>query len=316
MPDNNAYTSGIAMVKIDGSKVRRLRETRELTQLYVATVVGVTTDTISRWENRRYPTIKKENAVKLAEALEVTLEEILEPPETDSTADQERQQREDEENIKQGLRRFSDKKHLLLLCLAIFAGAAILAGWWYTITQEVNVTARRILPPHVTPGQPFPVIIEVTAKSGNSFSLILKESVPPGCVILQGVPPFTAADSETGSLKWIWKVQGNKTLFAYMTKTDPKIDAEAHLEFSGSLTLRKGQGLIKQIKGDEFIEPANFHWADTNKDSRINDDEILIFYDMLSSIEGFDFGQDKIEEIWASSGYRWDEIQQQYIVLP
>ncbi|MGW8161763.1 MAG: helix-turn-helix domain-containing protein, partial [Desulfobulbales bacterium] len=65
------------MVKIDGSRVRRLRESKGLTQLYIATVVGVTTDTISRWENRRYPAIKEENALKLAEALEVSLEEFL-----------------------------------------------------------------------------------------------------------------------------------------------------------------------------------------------------------------------------------------------
>ena len=49
---------GIQMVKIDGARVRRLREQKGLTQLYVATAVQVTTDTISRWENKRYPSIK------------------------------------------------------------------------------------------------------------------------------------------------------------------------------------------------------------------------------------------------------------------
>ncbi|MBW2329248.1 MAG: helix-turn-helix transcriptional regulator [Deltaproteobacteria bacterium] len=46
------------MIRIDGAKVRQLREDRGLTQLYMATAVEVTTDTISRWENRRYPTIR------------------------------------------------------------------------------------------------------------------------------------------------------------------------------------------------------------------------------------------------------------------
>ena len=68
------------MVKIDGSRVRNLRESKGLTQLYIATVVGVTTDTISRWENNRYPTIRRENALKLAEALEVPLDDILLKP--------------------------------------------------------------------------------------------------------------------------------------------------------------------------------------------------------------------------------------------
>ena len=65
------------MVKIDGSRVRALREQKGLTQLYIATAVDVTTDTVSRWENKRYPTIKKENALKLADALEVDLGALL-----------------------------------------------------------------------------------------------------------------------------------------------------------------------------------------------------------------------------------------------
>ena len=64
-------------VCLDGAAVRRVREEKKLTQLYVAKVVGVTTDTISRWENNRYPSIKRENALRLAEALEVPVEEIL-----------------------------------------------------------------------------------------------------------------------------------------------------------------------------------------------------------------------------------------------
>jgi len=60
-------------VCVDAAVVKRIRESRRLTQLYVSKVVGVTTDTISRWENNRYPTIRRENALKLAEALEVPL---------------------------------------------------------------------------------------------------------------------------------------------------------------------------------------------------------------------------------------------------
>src|SRR6266702_3178773 len=67
----------LASVAIDGAAIKTIRETKKLTQLYVASVVGVTTDTISRWENNRYPTIKRENAEKLAGALEVELADIL-----------------------------------------------------------------------------------------------------------------------------------------------------------------------------------------------------------------------------------------------
>ena len=69
---------GPQIALINGTKIRKIREEKGLTQLYLSEVVGVTTDTISRWENRRYPTIKMENAIRLAQALEVSLEEILE----------------------------------------------------------------------------------------------------------------------------------------------------------------------------------------------------------------------------------------------
>jgi len=64
-------------VAIDGNVIRRIREEKRLTQLYVAKVVGVTTDTVSRWENNSYPTIKWDNALKLAEGMEVDFTEIL-----------------------------------------------------------------------------------------------------------------------------------------------------------------------------------------------------------------------------------------------
>ncbi|RMF44936.1 MAG: XRE family transcriptional regulator, partial [Deltaproteobacteria bacterium] len=64
-------------VSIDGRVIRQIREDKKLTQLYVAKVVGVTTDTISRWENNRYPSIKRDNALLLSEALEVPVETLL-----------------------------------------------------------------------------------------------------------------------------------------------------------------------------------------------------------------------------------------------
>ncbi len=75
---DNSFAGPMSMVKIDGAKIKQLREQQGLTQLYLATAVEVTTDTISRWENRRYPSIKRDNGLKLAEALNVPLEDILE----------------------------------------------------------------------------------------------------------------------------------------------------------------------------------------------------------------------------------------------
>ena len=66
-----------AKVQLDGSAIRRIREEQKLTQYYIAKVVGVTTDTVSRWENNRYPSVRRDNAILLAEALEVPVENIL-----------------------------------------------------------------------------------------------------------------------------------------------------------------------------------------------------------------------------------------------
>src|SRR5512138_2808817 len=69
-------------LRLHGDVIRQLRESRGLTQLYVAEVVGVTVDTVSRWENNRTSTVKRDNAQALARALEVELDDILrdEPP--------------------------------------------------------------------------------------------------------------------------------------------------------------------------------------------------------------------------------------------
>jgi len=63
-------------VAIDGTKAKNIREAKKFTQLYVANVVGVTTDTISRWENNRYPSIRRDNAEKLVAAGRVAGQEI------------------------------------------------------------------------------------------------------------------------------------------------------------------------------------------------------------------------------------------------
>ena len=64
-------------VRVNGDEVRHIRETKALTQLYVAEGVGVSVDTVSRWENNRTQAVRRDNAAALAQALEVPLAEIL-----------------------------------------------------------------------------------------------------------------------------------------------------------------------------------------------------------------------------------------------
>lgn len=59
-----------------GERLKKRREELELTQEYVAEVLGVSRQTISNWENSRsYPDI--ERIVKLSDIYELSLDELL-----------------------------------------------------------------------------------------------------------------------------------------------------------------------------------------------------------------------------------------------
>ncbi|HEX2770242.1 MAG TPA: helix-turn-helix transcriptional regulator, partial [Geobacteraceae bacterium] len=134
-------------VAIDGARIRSIRETNKLTQLYVANVVGVTTDTISRWENNRYPTIKRENAEKLASALEVALAEIVKGEDSPAPAE--------ETPLPPG-NRGRRAAMILFGLLLVIAAMAFLFGH-----LAPHTTAARKLPRFSAPGEIIPVQIKV-----------------------------------------------------------------------------------------------------------------------------------------------------------
>src|SRR5512139_4001326 len=139
-----------ASLALDGAVLKRLREEKRLTQLYVSKVVGVTTDTISRWENNRYPTMRRDNALKLAEALEVPIEALLLQPAADEQPAQ----------PVPGRNHWGWMVGLVAgLLLAVVAGIAT----WRQATTPAPVTMRaaRILPPHGAPGTAIPVQIHL-----------------------------------------------------------------------------------------------------------------------------------------------------------
>lgn len=308
---------GPPMVRINGEKVRKFRESLELTQLYLATAVGVTTDTISRWENRRYPTIKKENALKLAEALEVSLEEILEDHETGSLEEEikEEQQETDESDENRLPKMFTIRPLLILtlVCGVIISGAF----WWSFFGHEtINITAYRFLPPHAAPGLPFPVIISVETDHVGSLSLILRESVPQECTPIEADPAFTAIDEKTGALKWIYQTDMQKITFCYLAAINPGARLEKELQFEGTVTVRKGRSTTTPIKGLNTLRLSPLHWADANGDEKIDDEEILTVYDELGKMKDINFGVEQIEDIWSGNGYRWDEKIKKFVVMP
>jgi transcriptional regulator with XRE-family HTH domain len=309
------YPGPSQMVKIDGSRVRSLREAKGLTQLYIATVVGVTTDTISRWENRRYPTIKEENALKLAASLEVSLEDILEV---------EKKEAEDmaipnEEVSSIAAPSGPQRLRRNLLWILPLVLILLLPFIWYTANQPepVAIFATRFLPPHIPAGQTIPVIIHVETKQEGPFSLILRETLPAGYEPLVSAPPFTGIDKKNGSLKWLARTTGQVTTFVYLAGKvagKPGPDSGATLRFSGSVTLGDKKSAETTIAGSQVLPLADYHWADANRDNRIEDSEILAVYDTFSALDNVEYDWQKIDAIWSGSDYYWDAIQQKYVI--
>lgn len=301
----------MAMVKIDGGKVKQLREQKGLTQLYVATVVQVTTDTISRWENKRYPTIKKENGLRLAEALEVELDDILET----HPAEEQKPETEAEATsppITAPKRSLTTRWPLLLLTLGlVLLGTPI--GWYY-LHQDAppGITARRILPRQCTANQPFPVTIEITGPEAMPVTLILKEQLPEAIAVLTAEPPLPSPGAKNNTLKWLQKIKG-RMLFTYIATISEQLPENQVI--SGSVAASNNADNPVTITGNNRITLSNHHWADSDGDNIISDQEILTVYDQYGDLEKLGIDVDLIEEIWLGSGYSWDSTEKTYVIL-
>ncbi len=303
MVDQDNQTVGIPMIRIDGTKVRQLREERGLTQLYVATAIEVTTDTISRWENRRYPTIKRENGLRLAAALEVDLEEILARPEEKSSPSF--------TNTRLGI---PLKKYNLLINIGLAVMIPVVVGLMIWKKEpgsgETALTATRSLPASCAPGLIFPVII--TVDTGREKVLLVRENLPAGIDILKTVPQATAQSGNT--LKWIRKQGNGQLLTGYLARAEGEFGTL--LSFSGNIAVRQGRKQETAISGDISLRLKPVHWADTNGDFSISDDEILEVYDRFGGLPGLGLDLDRIEEIWMGSGYRWNNKGKTIEILP
>ncbi len=302
------------MVQIDGKKVRSLREEKGLTQLYLATAVEVTTDTISRWENRRYPAIKKDNALRLAEALEVTLEDILDQAEQDTIQENELSSEDSKETNKRTVGLSAPSKLRIGAVVLFILG--LLSWQLFPFGQSISFEAVRIMPNHTAPSQPFPVVVKLTSHASQAAPFILRESIPEktehvSLVSSQSKP--SGFSKKVGEMKWIKKVQGEFTLGYQLMSSIQKMGKV--LQVSGVITLRKFIGSEQQVTGDHLIELAPFHWADTNKDNKIDDQEILAVYDDYSEVEGVGLDMELIEDIWFGSKYFWDKSKKGFVIV-
>lgn len=292
-------------VDINGIKIRSLREQNDLTQLYLATVVGVTTDTISRWENRRYPSIKLENARKLADALGVSLEELLEEKDQDGLLDKAAPAPPPQANR---LSIFTARN------LWIFGGGGIAllgAVLFLLLTRgdDLDTTATRILPGHASYNLPFPVRIEITGAADGQQTLLIREELTGDCL---AIDPFTGNSPRQYGKKprWIGTLADGRATFLYMVH--PMVQPEAQsgqqniIRFSGDLVFRERQAVGEKIGGPDTIALTSYHWADIDRDYVISDNEILLAFETFS-VPGENLSHfAAIEELWLAGGYTWD----------
>jgi transcriptional regulator with XRE-family HTH domain len=289
-------------VAIDGSRVRSIRETSKLTQLYVANVVGVTTDTISRWENNRYPTIKRDNAEKLAMALNVELEEIMKSEETPAAPE--------EPPPTQGNRRMVVTLLLIVVLLVIAATALFFRH------RAMHPVAVRKLPRFGAPGEIIPVQIRVTRNSPDSAGFILKERLPDGWRLVASSPPTPSGQLSLKEVKWLVPAGSGQITISYTAQITPTATLKSSVAFTGStVSSSKGFSRTENVGGDRIVKVAGVHWADSNGDGRIDDDEIMPAYYLTEEMKGLGLDWKTIESIWNARGYLWDRQKRDFIAV-
>ncbi len=294
------------MVRIDGSLVRKLREEKGLTQLYLATAVEVTTDTISRWENRHYQSVKMENGLRLAAALEVDLNDILE-----STDDAEKTESEEVVRTPAAIKSGPKNRVLLFSLISLFLVLVVstLVVLLNTPEQQIVLSATRKTPSHAMPGHPFPVVITVETNR-QPLSVVIKEFLPAHIRISSSSASLHPAGK--AELKWIAKHLTGSQRFGYMVTSS----GQENLHFNGIVTSRAGRDREIVIGGMQSLAMAPFHWADSDKDGIISDDEILVVYDEFDDVPGLTVNIDLIDEIWMASGYKWNTSKKVFAVIP
>jgi len=175
-------------------------------------------------------------------------------------------------------------------------------------------SAGRNLPPQAPPGQTFPVLIRVHSAGPGAMSLILKETLPADSKSPQSVPDPTTVDNKENSLKWISRTESGDSVYTYLCQVPPGAAYGETLSFSGTVTRKQALGEQETVTGAATLIVEPFHWADTNRDQAIDDEEILAVYDLYSDIDGLDFDRDRIDSLWAAGGYHWDEKKKKYMV--
>ena len=276
-----------ATLSIDGAEIKRFREQQSLTQLYVAKMVGVTTDTISRWENNRYPAIKRVNAQRLAEALEVSLEQIIcVLPEEEPVSPQ----------------RFLSSKIWLAVALVVLM---LGAGIWFWFFRLPHIQVERVLPSYASPGEVIPVQLRF---NGSGVRGVLRETLPPGWTLVGAVPAPDSVDAKSGLVRWIVQLEQEPLQIYYLARVFSDVALGELVRFDGELVAHAATGRSRsELLGASRLVISHVHWADLNADCTIDDDEMLDASYLSENMANLPLDLDAVEELWIEEHYYWDE---------
>ncbi len=291
-----------ASVCLDGATLKRLREEKRLTQLYVSKVVGVTTDTVSRWENNRYPSMRRDNALKLAEALEVPLEELLRQPSPEAPSPT------------------SPTPPRFLPWLAGGLAVAVVVILLAVFMQEQDqaslvpaIVAERDLPRYAAPGSTVPVRVRLARQEGET-GFILREVLPKGWKLLQSSPPPSSLDNDKGLARWIVKAGDQRDRIVYLVEVGSVVPQDGYGSFRGEIVAATGASQqAAPVQGAQRVAVASFHWADQNGDGRIDDGEMLQASDTVDEMVGVHIDWSALERLWDAGGYRWDSGRGRFV---
>jgi transcriptional regulator with XRE-family HTH domain len=286
---------------LDSSEVKRIREGLQITQLYVSKVVGVTTDTISRWENNRYPTIRRENALKLAEALEVPLADILLKPAEPLPV-------ENDSNKKSPANIWA-----AVTILALFVLIVIFIYVGRKPIPPAAVTAERLLPVFAASGSIIPVQIALTQRDDSS-GFIVREYFPKGWKVIEANPPASSLDNINGIARWIVKVGDNTDRIVYLVQVDPQAKPDSLTGFQGEIvSSNQGTQSSVPVQGENKITVAPIHWADSDGNGRIDDGEMLAASYTIEDMAGVHIDWNDLEKLWDAGSYTWNKKKNRFL---